>query len=81
MLKLNRHFENRVSNRLALVGALMLTISLLIGFGDRMDSGLNLAPATTAQASTASVADQPVNTSKVKKNRKFKASLFLLRLK
>lgn len=81
MLRLNRHFKARVSNRLALVGALMLTISLLIGFGDRMDSGMNLGPAATAQASTASAADQPVSTPQVKKNRKFKASLFLLRLK
>jgi hypothetical protein len=76
MLRLNRQFKTRVSNRLALMAAVMLTISLLIGFGDRMESRLNLSPAATAQA-----ADQPVTTPQVKKNRKFKASLFLLRLK
>jgi len=81
MLRLTRHPQSRISNRLAIFAALLLLVTSLSGIGNSVVSsgeGEALA-ATNSAAESAPVSLRSGSSTKARKNRNFKISLFLFR--
>lgn len=81
MLRLTRNREFKVSNRVAVFAALMLTVISLAGAGSSTaipeSQSVNFADTNAVESTTESVRSR--SSSAVKKNKGFKVSLFLFR--
>lgn len=82
MLRLNRTHKPRVSNRLAIVAAVVLMSSIVAGLDRSMPqkNHSDLLASTPSLFSGDSVIKQASTGSQVKQKKGFKASLFLLRI-
>jgi hypothetical protein len=82
MLRINRTHKTRVSNRLAVVAAFMLMISIVAGLDNSMtaESNINSLASKSLLFSSEVVSAQPSTGSRVKQKKGFKVSLFLLRI-
>lgn len=82
MLRMNRTHKTRVSNRLAVVAAFMLMISIVAGLDSSMTvkGNTDSLAAKTSLFTTEAVNAQPSTGSRVKQKKGFKVSLFLLRI-
>jgi hypothetical protein len=81
MLRLTKHRNSRISDRLAIFAALLLVVTSLAGIGNSViSSGEGEAQfASMSFADDAPVSLQSRNSATVKKNNNFKVSLFLFR--
>ena len=81
MLRLNRKYRERVSTRLAILAAFLLVTSSVAGIGTTMDlthsDNQELADRTSLTTDQPSA---PATANVQAKKKRFKASLFLLRL-
>jgi len=79
---MNRIHKTRVSNRLAVVAALMLMVSIVAGLDSSMTAESNIASLASKSSlfTTEAVKAQPSTGSRVKQRKGFKVSLFLLRI-
>jgi hypothetical protein len=81
MLRITRHPKSRISNRLAIFAALLLLVTSLSEIGNTglSSSDVEALLATNSVAESAPVSLQSRSSTKAKKNRNFKVSLFLFR--
>ena len=81
MLRLKKKKKSRVSDRLAIFAALLLTVTSLAGIGNSLISASdgNAPFSAMTVADNSSIALHSNSGVKVKKNRNFKVSLFLFR--
>ncbi len=75
MLRITRHRNLRISDRLAVFAALLLVVTSLAGMGNSLNSA---NPENAPMAAMADAAQSSAR-SAVKKNRGFKVSLLLIR--
>jgi hypothetical protein len=81
MLRITRTRQFRISNRMAVLAALLLVVTAAAGLGERFDTQNVARPAmaeTDRGAPAAEAAPQRVNTTAAK-NRKFRMNLYLFR--
>lgn len=82
MLRITRKRQFRVSNRMAVMAALLLAVTATAGLGNSFDASEHTAPATMAEtARTAPASETPserVGSAAVSK-RKFRVNLYLFR--
>ncbi len=81
MLPLTRNRKIRVSNRLAIIAAIMLLTSTLAGLGSSINSegGQDSLMASQSFGKSEPVVAQAKNSNTAKKQKGFKVSLFLFR--
>jgi len=83
MLRLTRTHKSRVSNRLAIIAALMLVTSAVVSIDNSLHSGTKAHSLAAGQdrPTHEPVSAQTGANASLKRHKSFKMSLFLLRLK
>ena len=83
MTRLTRHHKFRVSNRLALFAAFLLVASTLAGVSRSTPLDANIGTLSAASATEAASSERAIafEAAPRKKNKRFKVSLLLLRLR
>ena len=83
MMTLKQIRKFKVPNRLAIVGALLLAVSTLVGVAQPVTQNMGSAMLAGEQQQLVSqpADSQPPSSGKIKKKRGFKVSLLLLRLR
>jgi len=82
MLRFKSHHTPRISNGLAVVAALMLLVSAMVGFSGSVVTTKEMAVQTAGieSAPTQAFASEAPGGNTHKKNKSFKVSLFLFRI-